>query len=102
MSYTMSKIQDVIDDLVRRKRSVSCNGGTGLLFILRDLGFVDKEGQTPGHRVFTHPKLSKLTDYTTHSIDCEHKPNREMKFQYVQNTIRILRKYQAELEVIND
>lgn len=102
MSYTMSKVQDAIDSLERRVKSVACNGRKGLLLILQDLGFSDKEGKTPGHRLFTHPKLSNLTDYTTHSVDCGHKPNREMKFQYVKDTIKVLRKYQAELEAIND
>lgn len=102
MSYTMSKIQDAIDNLERRVKSVACNGRKGLLLTLRELGFSDRAGKAPGHRVFTHQELSKHSDYTTHSVDCGHKPNREMKFQYVKDTIGILRKYQVELEAIND
>ncbi|HHR6140838.1 TPA: hypothetical protein ACS72N_001115 [Providencia alcalifaciens] len=98
----MSKIQDVIDDLTKRKKSISCNGSRGLLVILTTLGFEFKDGKTAGHKVFTHYNLSQISEFKTHSIDCGHKPGREMKFQYVQNTIRLLNQYKDELEAINE
>lgn len=102
MSYTMSKIQEIIDDLNRRKKAVSCDGSTGLLIILQSIGFTFKDSKTLGHRVFTHKKLSEISEFTTHSIDCGHKPKREMRFQYVQKTISLLNKYKNELEAINE
>lgn len=98
----MSKIQDVIDELIQRKKSISCNGSSGLLLILSNLGFKFKDGKTTGHKIFTHYELSKISEFKTHSIDCGHKPGREMKFQYVQNTIRLLVQYKEELEAINE
>ena len=69
---------------------------------MRDLGFDDTEGDTPGHRVFTHVKLNEMADFTTTSIDCGHKPRREMKPCYVLKILKVLRKYQSQLEQIED
>ncbi len=95
----MSRIQEIIDDLTARKRSISCNGKAGLLLYMEELGFSWTEGKTDGHKVFSHKFLTKDTSgqFTTHSIDCGHKPKRNMKFQYVVNTIRVLRKYESNL-----
>lgn len=100
VSDTMTRVNEIIVDISRRKKAISCNGSTGLLVMLEELGFMHKAGKTEGHRVFVHPKLSKQSDFKTHSVDCGHKPNRNMKFQYVVNTIGKLRQYQSELEVI--
>lgn len=100
MSYNMSRTQDVINELVKRKKSISCNGSKGLLLYLESLGFKHKEGKTVGHRIFTHPQLSSISDYKTHSVDCGHKPNRDMKHAYITNTLRVLNQYKDELEEI--
>ncbi len=100
MSYNMSRTQDVINYLISRKKSISCNGSKGLLLQLESLGFEHKEGKTVGHRIFIHQRLSSMSDYKTHSVDCGHKPNREMKSAYITNTLRVLNKYKDELEEI--
>jgi len=95
----MNQVQTIIEDLTARKRSVSCNGKAGLLLIMKDLGFIWKEGKTDGHKVFVHPKLSLLSNsqFTSHSIDCGHAPKKPMKFPYVLKTINLFKKYEAEL-----
>lgn len=101
----MSRLDEIISDLQQRKRSISCNGKSGLLLHMEEMGFTWKDGKTEGHKVFIHEELTKKTDsvFTTHSIDCGHYPSRSMKFQYVINTVRMLRKYQSELtEIMSD
>jgi hypothetical protein len=95
----MNRYQDIIEDLSARKRSISCNGKTGLLLYMEELGFDWKEGKTDGHKVFVHDFLTRETNgqFTTHSIDCGHYPKKAMKFQYVVATIRVLKKYESEL-----
>jgi len=95
----MSLVHEIIEDLSRRKKSVACLGKQGLRNYLSDLGFTDTEGKTPGHRVFTHEMLSRQADFISFSIDCGHKPKREMKFQYVVKTIKILQKYDQHLNI---
>lgn len=96
----MSKLSAIIEDLSQRKRTIACNGKSGLLLVLDGLGFKWTEGKATGHKVFVHPFLSKKTSggFTTHGVDCGHKPDREMKFQYVVKTISLLKKYELELE----
>ncbi|MDF9390842.1 hypothetical protein EXZ60_19085 [Vibrio sp. 1151_11] len=98
----MGRLDEIIDDLQNRKRSISCNGKDGLLLYMEEIGFTWKEGKTEGHKVFVHEVLTKKTSeaFTTHSIDCGHYPKRAMKFQYVVSTIRVLRKYNSELTEI--
>lgn len=98
MSSIMSAVNEIIEYLSKRKASVSCAGKSGLQKFMRDLGFEDTGGSTPGHRVFTHDRLSGCTEFTSTSIDCGHKPKREMKMQYVVKIISVLRTYQSELE----
>lgn len=98
----MSRVSDIIDYLSKRKSSVACAGKNGLQGFMRELGFEDSPGDTPGHRVFTHDKLNELAGFTSTSIDCGHKPRREMKLNYVVNILRVLRKYQNHLEEIEE
>lgn len=65
---------------------------------MRDLGFEDSEGDTPGHRIFTHVQLNEMSGFTTTSIDCGHKPRREMKQCYVIKILNVLKKYKVQLE----
>lgn len=37
---------------------------------MKDLGFEDTGGETPGHRIFTHDGLNNLSGFTSISIDC--------------------------------
>lgn len=89
----MSRVEDIINELKNRKASIACNGKKGLLIYLKDLGFTVVSGSTPGHKVFTHERLSELSGFISFSIDCGHKPKREMKKTYVVKTISILSKY---------
>jgi len=94
----MSKVENIIQDLSRRKASVACEGKGGLRMYLSDLGFIDVPGKTPGHRVFTHKLLSSESDFISFSIDCGHRPKREMKTPYVLKTVKVLKTYQELLE----
>ncbi|WP_330472093.1 hypothetical protein [Vibrio harveyi] len=95
----MDRIVEILEDLKRRKKAVSCDGKTGLLMYMEELGFSWKEGKTAGHKVFVHKALTEASSnqFTTHSIDCGHAPKRPMKFSYVVQTIRMVEKYQIEL-----
>jgi hypothetical protein len=95
----MNQVQSIIEDLTARKRSISCNGKTGLLLFMKELGFTWKDGKTDGHKVFVHPELNELSkgQFTTHSIDCGHAPKKPMKFPYVLKTINLFKKYEVEL-----
>lgn len=98
----MSRLEEIIEDLQQRKRAISCNGKDGLLLYMTEIGFLWKDGKTEGHKVFVHPSLTSFTEglFTTHSIDCGHSPKREMKFQYIISTLRVLNKYKLELTKI--
>ncbi|WP_233010499.1 hypothetical protein [Rheinheimera faecalis] len=98
-------IGELIDDLARKKNTISCCGSHGLLSLLERLGFNHKSGKSDGHRVFTHPVLRNKSNgkFTTFGIDCGHAPKRPMKPAYVSTVIKILRDYQDELtEIVND
>jgi len=99
----MGKVSDIIEDLERRKASVCCESTTGLFVLLGELKFEYKlSNSSKGHAVFIHPELTQLTDgsFTTISVNCGHKPKKEMKKPYVVNVIRMLKSYQSELETI--
>ena len=95
----MSRLEEIIEDLTRRKRAISCDGKNGLLLYMEEIGFTWKAGKTDGHKVFVHEQLTQATEglFMTHSIDCGHAPRRPMKFQYVVKTISLLKKYSSEL-----
>ncbi len=95
----MNRLQEIVNELAAKKRSVSCNGKDGLLSYMEELGFQWSKGKTDGHKVFVHPKLSEVSDgrFITHSINCGHAPRQPMKIPYVVSTIRMLNKYEAEL-----
>ena len=95
----MSKnVQEVIQYLTYRKRSVSCGGKNGLLLMLEELGFSYRNSMA-GHYVFYH---KKLTNNFQHSINCGHNISKELKIPYVVQTINMLKKYQNELGEENE
>lgn len=98
VSTTMTRVSEIITELELRKKSIACNGKAGLLILLEELGFTHRPGKTEGHRLFEHSMLSRQSEFKTHSVDCGHKPNREMKFPYVLSIIRKLKQYKSELE----
>jgi hypothetical protein len=97
----MSKVDDLIRTLTEKKRNTACCGKGGLLKSLESLGFSHTGGKSDNHKVFTHKRLSELTDseYKTHSIDCGHNPSKEMKFPYVLQVVKLLKKYKAEIDL---
>lgn len=99
----MCLIDEIIEDLKSRKAAVACDGKAGLIAYMNELGFIFKKGNVAGHKVFCHKGLSEKTNgrFTTHSIDCGHKPKRPMKKPYVTKTISILSKYRDELDQLN-
>ncbi len=99
---TMNTVQDLITRLKKTKYSVACSGKDGLLAALVDLGFKYKSGNGEWHKIFTHRDLSLKTAsaFTAFSIDCGHKPKKEMKINYVLDVIRVLETYQVELQEI--
>lgn len=102
MSSIMSRVNEIVTYLSKRKSSISCAGSNGLREFMKELGFDDTQGDTPGHRVFTHQKLSQMAGFISTSVDCGHKPRREMKLPYVVKTLNTLRKYQVLLEQIEN
>lgn len=94
-------IDEAIESFRRRKSSIACNGKDGLLIVLESFGFEHRAGDTKGHRVFSHDEFSARTgSYVSLTIDCGHKPNRQMKIAYVLKTIRFLEMNKAILEEI--
>lgn len=99
----MGLVTEIIEDLERRKSSVACCGDVGLLSLLSKLGFQYRSSKNSiGHTIFTHPELTRLSEgeFATFSIDCGHRPKKEMKKPYVVKAINILKKYEQELTTI--
>ncbi|MDM5083755.1 hypothetical protein ACET76_02540 [Aeromonas caviae] len=94
-------VDEAIESFRRRKSSIACNGRDGLLIVLESLGFDHRAGNTEGHKVFSHDEFSLRTgSYVSLTIDCGHKPNRQMKVAYVLKTIRFLELNKVVLEEI--
>lgn len=94
----MSSVNYIINYMSQRKNAITCAGKDGLRNFMKELGFDDTAGVTKGHRIFTHTRLSDVSEFISTSIDCGHKPSRNMKLPYVVNTIRVLKKYKTHLE----
>lgn len=93
-------IDEKIEYLKHRKANISCDGKSGILLMLEDMGFSVKQGKSYNHKIFTHKSLTLLTNsrFTSFSIDCGHKPNRPMKKNYIDDVIKTLRIYKDELQ----
>ena len=89
-----------IDDLIRswsqRKASISCNEVTQ---VLTALGFEVRDGARGCHKIFTH---DKLVNFYSASFNCGHGKNPIVKKSYITALIRTLRKYQIELERVQE
>ena len=62
--------------------------------LLESLGFDVKDSGRGGHKVFFHDHLE---GFISGSYDCGHGRNSEIKPAYINNVLRILRQYEAEL-----
>jgi hypothetical protein len=82
-------IDEVLDALQQKKRSMSCSELEGLL---RALGFVIRDGSRGGHKIVTHPGLA---DFHGGSFDGRANP---IKVPYIVTVIRIIRLHREELE----
>jgi hypothetical protein len=82
-------IDEVLDALQQKKRSMSCSE---LETLLRALGFVIRDGSRGGHKIFTRPGLA---DFHCGSFDGKANP---IKFPYIVKVIRIITLYREELE----
>lgn len=89
---THSVVDDAIEELEQRKRSMRCRE---LVSTLEALGFDVRDGKLGGHKVYTHPHLE---DFTSDSINCDHGRNPQVKPAYVAKVIRNLKQHKAALE----
>lgn len=96
----MTRLELIIENLEQRIKSVGCGGKTGLLFYLDELGFTVRSGRADNHKVFTHPELSKLSEFRTLGIDCGHGMAKSVKPCYGRTVLNTLKKYKEELETI--
>lgn len=89
-------IDDLIKSWSKRKANISCNEVIGELTVL---GFEIRDGSRGGHKVFTH---DKLINFYSASFNCGHGKNPILKKAYITAIIRTLRKYQLELERLQE
>lgn len=87
----MALVDDLIELWKGRKASLRCGEvATGLT----SLGFVVKEGKSPGHKTYSHPLLP---DFRGSSWNCGHGKNPEILSAYVVKIVGVLRQYRDEL-----
>ena len=87
----MALVDDLITDWKARKASLRCGEvASGLV----SLGFVVKEGKSPGHKTYSHPKLP---GFKGSSWNCGHGKNPEILSSYVVNIVRVLKQYRDDL-----
>ena len=87
----MALVDDLITDWKARKASLRCDEvASGLV----SLGFVVKEGKSPGHKTYSHPKLP---GFKGSSWNCGHGKNPEILSSYVVNVVRVLKQYRDDL-----
>ena len=96
----MTRLELIIEDLERRVKTVGCGGRDGLLCYLEEFGFVMKSGKSENHKVFSHPGLSKVSEFRTFGIDCGHGMSKSVKPCYGRTVLSTLKKYKEELEII--
>lgn len=90
----------VIEDLVKswslRKANISCKE---VIETLIALGFEVRNGSRGGHKIFTH---DQLPNFYSSSFDCGHGKNPVLKKAYISALIRTLRKYESELDRLQE
>ncbi|PPK73897.1 hypothetical protein B0F87_1138 [Methylobacter tundripaludum] len=86
------RIANTISELQLHKASLCCGK---VKDILVSLGFEVSDGNKGGHKVFTH---QGLPSFHSGGYNCGHGKNPEIKPTYIGNIIRILKRYQDELE----
>jgi len=82
---------DTVARLKAAGASMRCNEVTALL---KGLGFEVKNGKRGGHKVYTHRHIEA---FKSSSYNCKHGKNPEIKRPYIKNIIKVLEKYEQEL-----
>ena len=85
------RLYDIKQRLKKSKRTLRCNE-VGVL--LESLGFVVRDGSRGGHKIYTHPRLK---DFYSGSYNCGHGRNPEIKPAYINQILKNLDTYDAEL-----
>lgn len=89
-------IDDLIKSWSKRKANISCYE---VIEELTVLGFEVRDGSKGGHKIFTH---DKLINFYSSSFNCGHGKNPNLKKAYVTAIIRTLKKYQLELDKLQE
>lgn len=82
---------EVVTALTAAKRSIRCER---LAALLKRLGFEVRDGRRAGHKVFVH---DGIPGFTSSSYNCGHGRNPEIKPAYIENVLKILRRYETEI-----
>ena len=84
---------EVISQLEQNKRSTACRE---LCNLFESLGFEVRSAKSPNHKIVGHQHIAS---FTSTSFSCEHgHENKAVKMQYVSKAIRVIRKYQNEID----
>jgi len=62
---------------------------------LQSLGFKVHDGKRGGHKIITHAGIS---GFLSAPYNCDHGKNPEIKRPYINQVIKVLRKYETELQ----
>lgn len=92
-----SRIEHAKEELRGAGASMRCDA---LAKLLESLDFVVEDGKKPGHKKLKHPRLSDITDFTASSYTCGHGKNPEVKPNYTQAMLRLVKRYETELKEI--
>lgn len=87
----MALVDELVADWKGRKASLRCGEvAVGLV----SLGFVVKDGKSPGHKTYSHPGLP---DFRGASWNCGHGKNPEILTPYIVKIVGVLKQYRDEL-----
>ena len=87
----MALVDQLIADWRGRKASLRCSE---VAEGLTSLGFVVKNGKSPGHKTYSHPRLLVFRGA---SWNCGHGKNPEILTPYIVKIVGVLRQYRDDL-----
>ena len=92
----MTKFDKLFQELADKATSanIKCKDFTKLLC---DFGFDVKDGESGGHKVVTHPKISS---WYGSNYNCRHSSGADVKRVYIKNFLKIVKEYENELREI--
>lgn len=91
------RVEHAKKELRRAGASMRCEA---LAKVLESLDFVVEDGKKPGHKKLKHRRLSDISDFTASAYTCGHGKNPEVKPNYTQAILRLIKRYEAELKKI--